>query len=122
MRPSLAALVLAAAVAFAGCGDDRDAEAERASCQAQARNTAEAAAIAQAYRRGDLTRKEVEAHFAPDDRIFDEQGRMVPYHELEGLTRARFDEFRGTAPFRDRVREQLQDADRRLRQAGYPGC
>ncbi len=73
-------------------------------------------------RRGDLKRKEVQAHFAPDDRIFDEQGRMVPYSELEGLTRARFDEYRGNAPFRARVRDELQDADRRVRDAGYPGC
>ena len=123
MRPSAAAaLVLAAALALAGCGDDGAAEAQRANCRAQAENTAEAAAIAEAYRRGDLTRKEVEAHFAPDDRIFDEQGRMVPYRELEGLTRARFDEYRGNAPFRGRVRDDLQDASRKVRAAGYPGC
>ncbi len=118
-----AALVLAAAVALAACGgDDRAAEVKRANCRAQAKNTAEAAVIAEAYRRGDLTRKEVQAHFAPDDRIFDEQGRMIPYLELEGLTRARFDEYRGNAPFRGRVRDELQDADRRVRDAGYPGC
>ena len=124
MKPYLAAaLVLAAAVALAACGgDDRAAEVQRANCRAHARNTAEAAVIAEAYRRGDLKRKEVQAHFAPDDRIFDEQGRMVPYSELEGLTRARFDEYRGTAPWRGRVRDELQDADRRLRDAGYPGC
>ena len=124
MRSSpAAALVLAAAVGLAGCGgDERAAEAKRANCRAQARNTAEAAAIAKAYRQGDLTRKEVEAHFGPDDRIFDEQGRMVPYRELEGLTRARFDEYRGSAPFRGPVREELQEASRRVRAAGYPGC
>jgi hypothetical protein len=115
--------MLAAAVALASCGgDDRAAEAQRANCQAQAENTAEAAVIAKAYRRGDLTREEVEAHFAPDDRIFDEQGRMVPYRELEGLTRARFDEYRGNGPFRGRVRNELQDANRRVREAGFPGC
>ena len=123
MRSSrAAALVLAAAVALAGCGGDRAAEAQRANCQAQAENTAEAAAIANAYRRGELTRKEVQAHFTPDDRIFDEQGRMIPYRELEGLTRARFDDYRGNAPFRGRVRDELQDASRRVREAGYPGC
>ena len=47
---------------------------------------------------------------------------MVPYRELEGLTRARFDEDRGTAPFRGPVREELQEASRRVRAAGYPGC
>jgi hypothetical protein len=64
----------------------------------------------------------VEAHFSPDDRIFDEQGRMVPYRELEGLPRARFDEYRGNGPFREQVRDELQDAGRRVREAGYPGC
>ena len=124
MRSSpAAALTLVAAVVLAGCGgDDRADEAQRANCQAEAKNTAAAAVIAKAYRRGDLTRKEVEAHFAPDDRIFDEQGRMVPYRELEGLTRARFDEYRGNAPFRGRVRNELQDAGRRVREAGFPGC
>ena len=124
VKPYLAAaLVLGAAVALAACGgDDRAAEVQRANCRAQAENTAEAAVIAEAYRRGDLTRKEVQAHFAPDDRIFDEQGRMVPYRELEGLTRARFDEYRGNAPFRGPVRDELQDAGRRVRDAGYPGC
>ena len=124
MRPCpTAALVLAAAVALAGCsGDEPAAEAQRANCRAQAENTAEAAVIANAYRRGELTRKEVEAHFTPDDRIFDEQGRMVPYRELEGLTRARFDEYRGNTPFPGRVRNELQDASRRVREAGYPGC
>jgi hypothetical protein len=124
LRPSSAsALALVATVALAGCGgDDRAAEAQRATCRAQAKNTADAAVIANAYRRGDLTRKEVEAHFTPDDRIFDEQGRMVPYRELEGLTRARFDEYRGNTPFPGRVRNELQDASRRVREAGYPGC
>ena len=79
------AAILAAAIALAGCGgDDRADEAQRANCQAKAKNTAEAAVIAKAYRRGDLTRKEVEAHFAPDDRIFDEQGRMVPSPRARG--------------------------------------
>ena len=64
----------------------------------------------------------MEAHFTPDDRIFDEQGRMVPYGELQGLTRARFDEYRGNGPFRGRVRNELQDAGRRVRAAGFPGC
>ncbi len=124
MRSSpAAALALVATIALAGCGgEDRAAEAQRANCQAQATNTAEAAAIAKAYQRGDLTRKEVEAHFTPDDRIFDEQGRMIPYRKLEGLTRARFDEYRGNTPFRGRVRDELQDASRRVREAGYPGC
>ena len=47
---------------------------------------------------------------------------MVPYSELEGLTRARFDEYRGNAPWRGRVRDELQDADRRVRDAGYRGA
>jgi outer membrane lipopolysaccharide assembly protein LptE/RlpB len=124
MRSSTAtALLLAAAVALAGCGgDDRAAEMQRANCEAEAENTAEAAAIAKAYQRGDLTRKEVEAHFTPEDRIFDEQGRMIPYSELEAMTRARFDSYRGNGPFRGRVLDDLQDANREVREAGYPGC
>ena len=61
-----AALALAVAVALVGCGgDDRAAEAQRANCRAQVENTAEAAAIAKAYRQGDLTRKEVKPASRP---------------------------------------------------------
>ena len=123
MRSSVGAALAGVAVVLAGCGgDDRAAEAERANCRARVENAAEAAVIAEAFRRGDLTRKEVEAHFTPDDRIIDDQGRMVPYRELEGLTRARFDEYRGNGVFPGRVRNELQDAARRVREAGHPGC
>jgi hypothetical protein len=38
-------------------------------------------------------------YFGPEDRVIDEQGRMVPYRALEPMTRARFDNWRGNAPW-----------------------
>jgi hypothetical protein len=106
---------------LAGCGGD-DAEEQQASCRSRLTNEAAAAAIAKSYERGDITRAEVQSHFAPEDRIFDEQGRMVPYQELKGLTRGRFDEWRGNGPYPGEVREAIQSARSEVRRAGYPGC
>jgi hypothetical protein len=47
---------------------------------------------------------------------------MVPYQELKGLTRGRFDEWRGNGPYPGEVREAIQSARSEVRRAGYPGC
>ena len=120
-----AALLAAAALALGGCGGDDNDEA-LAACRIEAENAAQAAVLADAFDRGELGTQDdvLEEFFTPADRarLFDSQGRMVPYRELPPRTRARFDEYRGNAPFRGRVRDELQDADRRVRDAGYPGC
>jgi hypothetical protein len=118
------AALVAMAFALGGCGGDDEADARaRASCQAEARNAAQAAVLAKAYERGELgTRAQVQAHFTPDDRIFDEQGRMIPYSELEGLTKGRFDEWRGNSPFPGQVRDALAAASSEVRERNYPGC
>jgi hypothetical protein len=123
VRSSAVALVGAAALVIAGCGGDDAEERERAACQARVKNAAEAAAIAKAYERGDLgTQAEVQSHFTPDDRLFDEQGHMLPYEELTGLTRGRFDDYRAGGGFPGEVREELQSASAAVRRSGYPGC
>ncbi len=119
-----AALVAATALAFGGCGGDDDEAL--AACQAEAENAAQAAVLADAYAQGELgSQDEVLAeYFTPVDRtrLFDGQGRMVPYRELEPQTKARFDEYRGNAVFSNEVRSRLAAAADQVRDDGYPGC
>jgi hypothetical protein len=113
------------ALVLAACGGDEAEERRRAECIAYTENAAEAAALAEAYERGDFTRRDrrsMSEYFGPEDRVIDEQGTMVPYRELEPLTRARFDEWRGNAPWGGQVRNALQDASRKVKQSGYPDC
>jgi hypothetical protein len=120
-----AALLAAATLALGGCGGDDNDEAT-AACRAEAENAAQAEVLAEAYDRGELGSQEdvLEEFFtaADRDRLFDEQGRMVPYRELEPRTRARFDEYRGNAVFPDEVRSRLAAAREQVREDGYPGC
>jgi hypothetical protein len=117
-----AVLVAAVTLTLGGCGGGDDGEAE-ANCRAQAENAAEAAVIAEAYERGELgTQAEVQANFLPNDRVFDEQGMMLPYDELEPMTRARFDDYRASSKIPGEVQHQLADAREEVREAGYPGC
>ena len=120
-----AALLAAAALALGGCGGDDNGEAS-AACRTEAENAAQAEAIAAAYDRGELGSEDdvLEEYFTPADRdrLFDEQGRMVPYRELEPATRARFDEYRGNAAFPNEVRSRLAAAREQVQEDGYPGC
>jgi hypothetical protein len=75
-----AALVVAMALVVAACGGDEAEERRRAECIAYTENAAEAAALAEAYERGDFTRRDMRSmrtYFGPEDRVIDEQGRMV---------------------------------------------
>lgn len=126
MRAGIAAALLAAAtLALGGCGGDDNDEA-LAACRTEAENAAQAAVLADAYARGELGSQDevLEEYFTPADRarLFDAQGRMVPYRELPPRTRARFDEYRGNAAFPNDVRARLAAADDEVREAGYPGC
>jgi hypothetical protein len=122
VRAAARAAVLLAALVLGACGGDDDGEARRA-CEAEARNAAQAAVIAEAFEQGKLgTRAEVQAHFTPEDRVFDEQGRMLPYGELEGLTRARFNSYRASSAIPGDVQGELAAARRRVEADGYPGC
>jgi hypothetical protein len=119
------ALVVAMALVVAACGGDGAEERRRAECVAHTENAAEAAAIAEAHERGDFTRRDMRSmrrYFGSEDRVIDEQGRMVPYRELEPMTRARFDEWRGNAAWGGLVRNALQDASRKVKQSGFPDC
>jgi hypothetical protein len=120
-----AALLAAATLALGGCGGDDNDEAT-AACRVEAENAAQAEVLADAYDRGELGSQDdvLEEYFAPADRnrLFDEQGRMVPYRELEPRTRARFDEYRGNAAFPNDVRARLAAARDQVREEGYPGC
>ena len=117
-----AALLAAAALLLSGCGDDTD-ERELARCKANVTNAAQAAVLAKAFERGDLgTQAQVQSHFTPKDRIFDDQGRMLPYSKLHGLTRGRFDEYRASEAIPGNVQSELAAARARAEDAGYPGC
>jgi hypothetical protein len=122
VRRAASAASLLAALVLGACGGDDDSEARRA-CEAEARNAAQAAVIAEAFEQGKLgTQAEVLEHFRPDDRLFDEQGRMRPYSELQGLTRARFNSYRASSAIPGDVQGELAAARRRVDDAGYPGC
>ena len=122
MRSAVAAALAAATLVLAGCGGGDDNEAE-ARCRADALNSAQAAVLAQAFARGELgTRAQVQSHFTPEDRLFDGQGRMLPYSELHGLTRGRFDDYRASEAIPGDVQSELAAARERVRDAGYPGC
>ncbi len=120
-----AALLAAATLALGGCGGDDNDEA-LAACRTEAENAAQAAVLADAYRprRARNPGRVLEEFFTPADRtrLFDAQGRMVPYRELPPRTRARFDEYRGNAAFSNDVRARLAAASEEVREAGYPGC
>ena len=114
--------LLLAALTLPGCGGGDDSEG-RANCEAEARNAAQAAVIAKAFRQGELgTRAEVQAHFTQEDRLFDERGRMLPYSELSGLTRARFNSYRSSGAIPGEVQSDLAAARQRVQDAGYPDC
>lgn len=124
MRPVLGAFAtVLLLVASAGCGGDDDAEA-RARCQIESENAARAAVIAQAFEEGRLgTRAEVDADFPGDQSIFDADGRMIPYDELEGITRARFDEWAASGrSVRGDVQLEAAAAKEQVRQDGWPDC
>lgn len=122
MRRAASAASLLAALVLGACGGDDDAEARRA-CEAEARNAAQAAVIAEAFEQGRLgSRAEVQSHFTPEDRLFDERGSMLPYSELQGLTRARFNSYRASSAIPGDVQGELAAARRRVDDAGYPGC
>ena len=114
---------------LAGCGGDDDDVRERfnaaGNCRALEQNIARAEVIAKAYEAGKLgTQADVEADFAkPTTKLFNPQGRMVPYRDLEGIDSARFDEWAGTSAYLNRrIREDFQDARSRVRDGGYPNC
>jgi hypothetical protein len=122
VRAAAGAAGLLAALALGGCGGDDDAEA-RSACEAEARNAAQAAVIAKAFEQGRLgSRAEVQAHFTPQDRLFDERGRMRPYSELQGLTRARFNSYRSSSAIPGEVQSELAAARGQVEADGYPGC
>lgn len=121
MRAIVSAASLLAALTLTGCGGDDDAE--RANCEARVSNAAQADVIADAFEQGKLgTRADVQSHFTPEDRLFDEQGRMLPYTELRGFTRARFNSYRSSSAIPGDVQNELAAARQRVADAGYPGC
>lgn len=122
MRIAVAVLLAATATVLGGCGGDEDGQAA-ANCRAEARNAAQAAVLADAWEDGELgTREDVMSHFTEDDRIFDEQGRMVPYEELEGLTKGRFDSWRASSAIPGEVQHDMAVAREVLHRTDYPGC
>lgn len=127
-KDSLKPLVLVAAALVllaAGCGgSDGPSDAYR-NCQRGAENAARADALRIAYEQGRLgTQAEVSADFpGGGEQIFDEEGRMIPYEELRGLARARFDEWAATDDYPGRqVQLEMLAAERRVEDAGWPDC
>ena len=117
-----AALALLAAT---GCGgDDEPSEAYR-NCQRGSENAARAEALRIAYEQGRLgTQAEVSADFpGGGEQLFDSEGNMIPYDELEPLTQGRFDEWAATDEYPGRqVQLEMLAAERRVEEAGWPDC
>ena len=93
MRPPLSAL--AAALVLLGSGGCGGGDGEPSTqCKAETENAARAAVVAAAYEEGRIgTQAEVDASFPGDESLFDEDGNMLLYEDISGLTRARFDEW-----------------------------
>ena len=124
MRQALGAFAsVLALVASAGCGGENDAEG-RTRCQIESENAARAAVIAAAYEEGRLgTQAEVEADFPGDESIFDSDGNMLLYDDLEGITRARFDEWAaGGRSVRGEVQLEAAIAKEQVAEDGWPDC
>ena len=123
MRPRLGAVAaMLVLIGFAGCGGD-DGEPS-AQCKAETENAARAAVIAAAYEEGRIgTRAQVDAAFPGDESLFDEDGNMLLYEDLSGLTRARFDEWVSSGGYiRGEVQRDALAAQEQVREDGWPDC
>ena len=121
-----AALLAAATLALGGCGGDDNDEA-LAACRTEAENAAQAAVLADAYARGELGSQDdvLEEYFTPADRtrLFDAQGRMVPYRELPPTDESPLRRVPGQRRVPERrPGRRLAAASEEVREAGYPGC
>ena len=92
-RRQLASLVVTAA-ALAGCGGDSAEERQaRRACEENARKAAEAIVIDLMYERGDLgpegrVREEIERNAGPEEELFEPDGRLRPWNELDEAERS----------------------------------
>jgi hypothetical protein len=118
-----AALVAAAVVLAAGCGGEENASA-RESCIAARENTAAAAALRRGYEQGLISRSKIERapFFTRSDRLFDENGKLIPYDRLEGKTQARFDRFMASSAIRGELRARIAAARARAGEEAADDC
>jgi hypothetical protein len=125
LRAVAAAAAALALLAAAGCGGDDEPSAEYRNCQAESENLARAEVLRMAFEDGRLgTQAEVEADFGPGGgKLFDAQGRMVPYDELEGVVKGEFAEWQATSEFPGRqIQLEMLAAERRVEDDGWPDC
>ena len=123
MRPPLSAL--AAALVLLGSGGCGGGDGEPSTqCKAETENAARAAVVAAAYEEGRIgTQAEVDASFPGDESLFDEDGNMLLYEDLSGLTRARFDEWVTSGGYiRGEVQRDMLAAQEQVREDGWPDC
>jgi hypothetical protein len=123
VRPRLgAAAAIALVLCSAGCGGDEGEPS--AQCKAETENAARAAVIAAAYEEGKIgTQAEVDAAFPGDESLFDEDGNMLLYDDLHGLTRARFDEWVANGAYiRGEVQLDANQAMEQVAEDGWPDC
>jgi hypothetical protein len=123
VRPRLgAAAVIVLVLCSAGCGGDEGEPSTQ--CKAETENAARAAVIAAAYEEGRIgTQAEVDAAFPGDQTLFDDDGNMIPYDELKGLTQSRFDEWVANGAYiRGEVQRDAFAAQDQVREDGWPDC
>lgn len=110
---------------MSACGGGGEPSAEYRRCQAETQNSARAEVVRLAYEQGRLgTQAEIEADFpGGGGQIFDEEGRMIPYEELQGLAKARFDEWVATDDYlAGPVQREAFAAHERVADEGWPDC
>jgi hypothetical protein len=121
VRPPLSAL--AAALVLLGSGGCGGGGEPSNQCKAETENAARAAVIAAAYEEGRIgTRAEVDASFPGDESLFDAEGNMRSYDELEGITRARFDEWASGPAIPGDVQLEAAAAKSQVAEDGWPDC
>ena len=80
--------------------------------------------VAAAYEEGRIgTQAEVDASFPGDKSLFDDDGNMLLYEDLSGLTRARFDEWVASGGYiRGEVQLDALAAQEQVADDGWPDC
>jgi hypothetical protein len=124
VRALAAVAVALALLPAAGCGGDEEPSEASVRCRTEAENAARADVVRVAYEQGRLgTQEEIEADLPGGSALFDSEGRMLPYGELEGLVKARFNRWVANDDYlAGPVQRDAYAAQDRVADEGWPAC